>query len=92
MEAGTHAGLRGWRRGGVVKSRLLQSADLLLLLLARTVRPPGHNSDAVFKMANPRVYFDITIDGAAAGKITMELNADVVPKTAGKYQGTGQMN
>jgi peptidylprolyl isomerase len=33
-------------------------------------------------MANPRVFFDITIGGEAAGRVTMELFADVVPKSA----------
>ena len=33
-------------------------------------------------MTNPSVYFDITIGGAPAGRITFELFADVVPQTA----------
>ncbi len=37
-------------------------------------------------MANPRVYFDITIDGAAAGRVVFELYADVVPKTAENFR------
>ncbi|XP_043087455.1 peptidylprolyl isomerase Ab (cyclophilin A) [Puntigrus tetrazona] len=37
-------------------------------------------------MSNPRVYFDITIDGASAGRIEMELRADVVPKTAENFR------
>ncbi|XP_050977433.1 peptidylprolyl isomerase Ab (cyclophilin A) [Labeo rohita] len=37
-------------------------------------------------MANPRVYFDITIDGKNAGRIVMELRADVVPKTAENFR------
>merc|ERR1712205_26380 len=42
--------------------------------------PPEH------KMANPVVYFDMTIGGAAAGRIEMTLRADVVPKTAENFR------
>jgi cyclophilin family peptidyl-prolyl cis-trans isomerase len=37
-------------------------------------------------MANPKVYFDITIDGKPAGRIVFELFADVVPKTAENFR------
>ncbi|KAF4651517.1 hypothetical protein FOL46_000278 [Perkinsus olseni] len=37
-------------------------------------------------MSNPTVYFDITIGGAPAGRITFELFADVVPKTAENFR------
>lgn len=37
-------------------------------------------------MANPQVFFDITIGGAPAGRITFELFADVVPKTAENFR------
>uniref|UniRef100_A0A9J7XVZ3 Peptidyl-prolyl cis-trans isomerase n=1 Tax=Cyprinus carpio carpio TaxID=630221 RepID=A0A9J7XVZ3_CYPCA len=37
-------------------------------------------------MSNPRVFFDITIDGKSAGRIVMELRADVVPKTAENFR------
>ena len=37
-------------------------------------------------MANPRVFFDITIGGTAAGRIVMELYADKVPKTAENFR------
>ncbi|XP_037340274.2 peptidyl-prolyl cis-trans isomerase-like [Pungitius pungitius] len=37
-------------------------------------------------MGNPRVFFDITIDGGNAGRIIMELRADVVPKTAENFR------
>ena len=33
-------------------------------------------------MSNPRVFFDVTIGGAPAGRIVFELFADVVPRTA----------
>lgn len=37
-------------------------------------------------MANPRVFFDILIGKAKAGRIVMELFADVVPKTAENFR------
>jgi len=36
--------------------------------------------------SNPKVFFDITIGGSDAGRITMELRADVVPKTAENFR------
>ncbi|MBN2193035.1 MAG: peptidylprolyl isomerase [Polyangiaceae bacterium] len=37
-------------------------------------------------MQNPRVFFDITIGGALAGRVVFELFADVVPKTAENFR------
>ena len=37
-------------------------------------------------MANPRVFFDVTIGGQAAGRITMELYADKTPKPAENFR------
>jgi peptidylprolyl isomerase len=37
-------------------------------------------------MANPTVFFDITIGDKPAGRITFELFADVVPKTAENFR------
>ena len=37
-------------------------------------------------MARPRVFFDITMGGKAAGRIVMELFNDVVPKTAENFR------
>merc|ERR1712137_910476 len=49
-------------------------------------------------MSNPKVFFDMTIGGSPAGRITMELRADVAPKTAENFRalctgekGTGKM-
>merc|ERR1711912_227195 len=36
--------------------------------------------------ANPKVFFDMTLDDAACGRITMELRADVAPKTAENFR------
>ncbi|OWK43811.1 peptidylprolyl isomerase [Fimbriiglobus ruber] len=35
---------------------------------------------------NPRVFFDVSIDGKPAGRIVMELRADVAPKTAENFR------
>ena len=37
-------------------------------------------------MAKPKVFFDITADGADLRRIIMELRADVVPKTAENFR------
>ncbi|XP_008779401.1 peptidyl-prolyl cis-trans isomerase CYP19-3 [Phoenix dactylifera] len=37
-------------------------------------------------MANPRVFFDILIGKAKAGRVVMELFADVTPKTAENFR------
>ncbi len=44
-------------------------------------------------MTNPNVFFDMTIGGAPAGRITFELYADTVPKTAENFRAlcTGEM-
>ena len=36
--------------------------------------------------SNPKCYFDITIGGKPAGRVVMELRADVVPKTAENFR------
>jgi peptidylprolyl isomerase len=36
--------------------------------------------------ANPRVFFDIAIGGRAAGRVTFELYADKVPRTAENFR------
>jgi hypothetical protein len=36
--------------------------------------------------SNPKVFFDITAGGSPLGRITMELRADVVPKTAENFR------
>ncbi|CAN6990833.1 unnamed protein product [Brassica rapa subsp. trilocularis] len=46
---------------------------------------PKH-SDPSLKMANPRVFFDMTVGGKAAGRIVMELFADTTPRTAENFR------
>merc|ERR1711943_108076 len=40
----------------------------------------------LLNMANPIVFFDMTIGGAPAGRIEMTLRPDVVPKTAENFR------
>ncbi|WP_113444539.1 peptidylprolyl isomerase, partial [Escherichia coli] len=37
-------------------------------------------------MANPKVFFDLTIGGTPAGRVVMELYADTTPKTAENFR------
>ena len=51
--------------------------------------PSAKSSDASgkkLKRTNPIVFFDVSIGGKAAGRIEMELRADIVPKTAENFR------
>ena len=54
-----------------------------------SARPSHPSSPAPRRLppprSKPRVYFDITIGGRPAGRIVMELRADVVPRTAENF-------
>lgn len=52
-----------------------------------TVYGVGGTMDKTLKIrANPRVFFDIEIGGEEAGRVVMQLRADVVPKTAENFR------
>ena len=40
----------------------------------------------IFIRSKPQVYFDMSIGGNPAGRVVMELRADVVPKTAENFR------
>lgn len=37
-------------------------------------------------MSNPKVFFDMSADGTALGRVVMELRADIVPRTAENFR------
>lgn len=41
---------------------------------------------STLSMANPQVFFDISIAGKPEGRVVFELYADVVPKTAENFR------
>ncbi|KAL7480480.1 hypothetical protein ACHAW6_006213 [Cyclotella cf. meneghiniana] len=43
-------------------------------------------SGSTVSMANPKVFFDMEVGGKDVGRITFELRADVVPKTAENFR------
>lgn len=51
--------------------------------MTNKVYGPGGTMDKTLAIrGNPKVFFDIAIDGEVTGKIVMQLRKDVVPKTA----------
>lgn len=50
------------------------------------VRALSHENLPVRNADNPRVFFDMSRDGAPLGRVVMELYADVTPKTAENFR------
>ena len=51
-----------------------------------STEPQIPTKKAKMNHGNPKVWFDIEIAGKKAGKIVMELRADIVPKTAENFR------
>jgi len=64
----------------ILFSCLLFSFFVLLVFIMSS------NNHPIANASNPKVFFDITIGGRDAGRITMELRKDVVPKTAENFR------
>eukprot|EP01089_Gocevia_fonbrunei_P021400 TRINITY_DN8306_c1_g1_i1.p1 TRINITY_DN8306_c1_g1~~TRINITY_DN8306_c1_g1_i1.p1 ORF type:complete len:229 (-),score=68.45 TRINITY_DN8306_c1_g1_i1:4-615(-) len=47
---------------------------------------PEKKAKVAEKKGNPKVFFDVSIGGAAAGRVEIELFADVVPRTAENFR------
>lgn len=50
----------------------------MVILCPVDTNPAKPNKKVKNKMSNPKVYFDMSIGGKAAGRVVMELRADVV--------------
>ncbi|KAG6410878.1 hypothetical protein SASPL_128951 [Salvia splendens] len=65
----------------------LTISTAILLAFIKTAKFLNRNQNQnQNQMANPKVFFDMTVGGAPAGRIVMELYADVVPKTAENFR------
>ena len=72
--------------GGATKEKYGSMEDLRKFLDDK-VYGVGGTMDKTLKIrGNPRVFFDMTIDGQDAGRIVMQLREDVVPKTAENFK------
>lgn len=74
---------------------IIKAVLLLIIMFARSTLAfrPAFAGAATSRLAtramsskNPQVFFDLDIGGAPAGRVTFELYADVVPKTAENFR------
>jgi cyclophilin family peptidyl-prolyl cis-trans isomerase len=59
---------------------------LVVMAMSSPARADDYKPHHEVNPKNPKVFFDISIDGKPAGKIVFELFADAVPKTAKNFQ------
>jgi len=72
--------------GGKTKEKY-ETEDALNEFLINKVYGPGGTMDKTLKIrGNPKVYYDMTIGDMPAGRIVMQLRADVTPKTAENFR------
>jgi len=72
--------------GGKMKDKH-ETQEALAAWMDKTCYGPNGTVDKTLKLiGNPKVYFDMTADGEALGRIVMQLRMDVVPKTAENFR------
>ena len=75
-----------FEKGGKMKETH-ETMEKLVAFLDNKVYGPGGTMDKTLKVrGNPRCYFDMTIGNEDAGRIVMQIRADVVPKTAENFR------
>ena len=76
------AKIADFEAGGSMKTKY-ETMEALTAWMDEKVYGVGGTMDKTLKLrGNPRVFFDMTIDGESAGRIVMQLRMDAVPKTA----------
>jgi len=71
--------------GGKMKEKY-ETMEALQEFMTDKVYGPGGTMDKTLKIrGNPKCYFDMSIGGADAGRVIMQLRKDVVPKTAENF-------
>lgn len=75
----------------LLNSQLLWSHPIVKLVVlhyrsTRSVSGSTHSPRKSRIMGNPKVFFDMQIGGQSAGRVVMELRADVVPRTAENFR------
>eukprot|EP00962_Isochrysis_galbana_P040973 scaffold14920_cov95-Isochrysis_galbana.AAC.4 len=82
-----HAPLAASAQAGGKMKETHGTREALDAYMKDTVYGVGGTMDKTLKIrANPRVFFDIEIGGEEAGRVVMQLRADVVPKTAENFR------
>ena len=66
--------------------KLLKIAALVTVGSLKSIADSEEVAATTPTLANPKVFFDIEIDGQPEGKVVFELFSDVVPKTAENFR------
>jgi len=72
-----------WDADGKVKTKYPERADFDTWIEKQSL---SSKKDSLWLRTNPKVFFDITLDDEAAGRIVMQLRRDKVPKTAENFR------
>jgi len=75
--------LAEWEAGGKAKEKYPDRSDFDAWVQKQS---DSSKKDSLWLRSNPKVFFDITADGEALGRIVMQLRRDKVPKTAENFR------
>ena len=72
-----------WNEGGKMKEKYPERAELDAWMEKQCQKS---KDEALTIRSNPKVFFDMTLDGEPAGRIVMQLRKDICPKTAENFR------